>query len=317
MCAVREEQNMQVISVNVSEKKGTVKHPVPEIRIDRNGVVNDAHAGPWARQVSLLSQEIIAGFAAEVGRKVAPGEFAENITTQGVDLRKVAVLDRISVGGAELEVTQIGKKCHGKECAIFKEVGKCVMPAEGVFCRVISPGTVKAGDSIKVNERPLRIKVITLSDRASRGEYEDKSGPKIKELLDKFFAGKRWHLKLESIVIPDDSARLKSELVSARDNGADVIFTTGGTGVGPRDITPEVVVSLADKLIPGIMEHIRAKFGQNNPNALLSRSVAAVIGQTVVYALPGSVKSVEEYMPEILKTIEHLLFMLHGLDTHQ
>jgi len=159
--------------------------------------------------------------------------------------------------------------------------------------------------------------VITVSDRASRGEYEDKSGPRIKELLAEFFADKRWHLRIESTVVPDDSAGLKAELVSARDKGVDVVFTTGGTGVGPRDITPEVVTSLADKIIPGIMEHIRAKFGESNPNALLSRSVAAVLGQTVVYTLPGSVKSVDEYMPEILRTMEHLILMLHGLDTHQ
>jgi len=95
-----------------------------------------------------------------------------------------------------------------------------------------------------------------------------------------------------------------------------VIVTTGGTGIGPRDITPEVVTALCQKQIPGIMEHIRAKFGAANPNALLSRSVAGVAGRSQIYALPGSVRAVEEYLGEILKTLEHVLCMLHGLDVH-
>ena len=94
------------------------------------------------------------------------------------------------------------------------------------------------------------------------------------------------------------------------------MFTTGGTGVGPRDVTPDVVAALADKTIPGIMDAIRIKYGAAKPNALLSRSVAAVIRSTLVYTLPGSVRAVEEYMDEILKTLEHLIFTLHGLDLH-
>jgi molybdopterin adenylyltransferase len=91
-----------------------------------------------------------------------------------------------------------------------------------------------------------------------------------------------------------------------------VIFTTGGTGIGPRDITPEVVTEFSDKLVPGIMDHIRMKYGQTIPNALLSRSVAAVKDKTLIYTLPGSVKAVTEYMDEILKTIDHLFKMLNG-----
>ena len=96
----------------------------------------------------------------------------------------------------------------------------------------------------------------------------------------------------------------------------DAVFTTGGTGIGPRDITPDVIETMADRLIPGIMEHIRIQFGAEKPNALLSRSIAAVMGQTLVYALPGSVRAVSEYMGEILKTFEHALLMIHGIDAH-
>ena len=96
----------------------------------------------------------------------------------------------------------------------------------------------------------------------------------------------------------------------------DVVITTGGTGIGPRDITIETVRPLLDKEIPGIMEMIRIKYGQEKPNALLSRGIAGVMGQTLVYTLPGSVKAVDEYMTEILKTLQHLIYMLHGVDVH-
>ena len=95
------------------------------------------------------------------------------------------------------------------------------------------------------------------------------------------------------------------------------MFTTGGTGIGPRDFTPEVAKKLIEKEIPGIMENIRIKYGQLVPNALLSRGVAGIMGQTQLYCLPGSVKAVKEYMVEILKTLEHLIFMLYGIDTHK
>jgi molybdenum cofactor synthesis domain-containing protein len=306
----------EVVSVNLSEQKGTVKHPVAEIRIEPRGVAGDAHAGLWHRQVSLLSEEAIRTFAAQLGRALGPGEFAENVTTRGLDLQRVAPLDRLKAGAAELEVTQIGKECHGEGCAIFREVGKCVMPREGVFARVLRGGAVRPGDRVEHFPRALQIRILTLSDRAYAGEYEDRSGPRLKELLGAFFEGKRWHLALTTAVLPDDPARLRAELLQARQAEADVVFTTGGTGAGPRDITPDVVAPLCEKLLPGIMEHIRLKFGAQKPAALLSRSVAGVMGRTLVFTLPGSVRAVEEYLGEIRNVLEHLIYTVHGIDRH-
>jgi len=309
-------QTGAVVSVNVSEEKGTVKQPVPEGVVAEHGIEGDAHAGDWHRQVSLLATESIERFSREAGREIAPGEFAENVTTRGVDFLGIGVFDRIAIGAVSLEVTQLGKVCHGDACAIFREVGQCVMPKEGIFCRVLSGGAIRPGDEVVHTARPLRIEVITLSDRASRGVYEDRSGPRVVERLEEFFGQTRWHLEVERNVLPDDAATLRAELEAARDAGVDAVITTGGTGVGPRDVTPDVVAALADKLIPGIMEHIRVKYGADKPNALLSRSIAAILGGTVVYTLPGSVKAVDEYMGEILRTLEHVLVMVHGLDTH-
>lgn len=315
---------IKVVSVNISEEKGTVKRPTPEIVIDERGILNDAHAGAWHRQVSILSEELIEEFGAQAGRKIKPGEFAENVTIRGIALRSVAILDRFAAGASdssagrpagalELEVTQIGKECHGEACAIFREVGKCVMPKEGIFCRVIHGGKLRAGDSLTHCPKTLSATIITLSDRASRGEYEDRSGPLAEEMLKDFFKGRRWRLRTEKDLLPDSPDLLEQRLHARVEQGADIIITTGGTGVGPRDFTPEVVTPFCDKIIPGVMEHIRAKFGAQKPNALLSRGVAGVRGATLIYALPGSATAVREYMGEILATLEHLLLMVRGL----
>lgn len=308
--------NGTVISVNISREKGTIKHPVPQISLDCNGIAGDAHAGLWHRQVSLLGQEDIDFFVEEVKREIRPGEFAENITTSGINLGKAAILDRFRIGNTELEVTQIGKHCHGEDCAIYREIGNCVMPKKGLFCRVINNGQIKSGDCIEHIPRPLDILIVTLSDRAFAGVYSDRSGPRAKQILEEHFAEKRWHLRIDNTILADDAERLNEKLKEAIARRVDVILTLGGTGIGPRDITPEVVRALCDKVIPGIMENIRIKYGSQKPSALLSRSVAAVAGQTQIYALPGSVRAVEEYLMEILRTLEHTIFMLHSLDIH-
>ncbi len=307
---------IEVVSVNISEKKGTPKHPVDAIFIDEQGVVEDAHRGPWHRQVSLLSKESVDAFSARSKRAFQYGEFAENITLEGIDLSKVALLDRFRIGRVELEVTQIGKKCHGDGCAIFREVGQCIMPKEGLFCKVTVGGRVKPGQAVEYIETPLPILVVTLSDRASRGEYSDRAGLRVRELLENFFSNKHWHQKIETVIIPDDAEQLEKILRQTIQAGTKMVVTTGGTGIGPRDITPDVVLKISDMQIPGIMESIRVKYGMSNPNALLSRAVAAVASKTIIYAIPGSLKAVEEYMVEILKTFEHASFMLHGFDTH-
>jgi len=305
-----------VLSVNVSTEKGTVKRPVKSIELTQRGIEGDAHAGQWHRQVSLLSQESIDRFSTQVGREFTPGEFAENITTRGIDLSQVALLDQFGIGETHLEVTQIGKTCHPDGCAVFDQVGKCVMPKEGIFLRVLEGGAIEPDDTVSCYPHALSFCVITLSDRASRGEYEDRSGPRVIAILNDFFRHRRWRLGIEDYVLPDNPDELRSHLELARRDETDVVITTGGTGVGPRDVTPDVIAPLCDKLIPGVMEHIRFKYGQDKPNALLSRSIAGVMGRTLIYALPGSIRAVEEYMVEILKTLEHLVLTVHGIDPH-
>ncbi|MFH0896122.1 MAG: molybdenum cofactor synthesis domain-containing protein [Bacteroidota bacterium] len=306
----------KVISVNISEKKGTIKKPVPFIEINEEGVKNDAHSGPWHRQVSLLANESVEKFSKEANRKIAFGEFAENITTSGIVLHTSKPLDRIAIGDVILEVTQIGKECHGTSCAIFREVGNCVMPKEGIFCRVITGGKIKAEDELIFQPKVFRAVIITLSDRAFRGDYEDLSGPRVAEHLQNYFSEQNREFEFEHFIIPDESEKLESLVDYAVNADADILITTGGTGISQRDITPEVLLSLMDKELPGIMDFIRNKYGAQKMNALVSRSVAGTIAGTLVFALPGSVKAVNEYMNEINLMLGHLIAMINNLDTH-
>lgn len=162
----------------------------------------------------------------------------------------------------------------------------------------------------------IRFAVITLSDRASRGEYADLSGPAITSMIREFFNAKSIDTEIENVIIPDDPQRLKDLLVNFRTQGFEVIFTTGGTGLGSRDCTPDVVKPLLDKEIPGVMEMIRVKYGMNRPAALISRSIAGVMGNTLVYCVPGSLKGAAEYCREILPTILHSIKMILGIADH-
>jgi MOSC domain-containing protein YiiM len=140
----------KVVSVNISAKKGTRKKNVAQsCLLPEFGLQDDAHAGKWHRQVSLLAMESI-GKMVHLGLKVGPGDFAENITTQGLDLLKLPVGTRFRIGeNSLLEVTQIGKVCHTR-CAIYYQAGDCVMPKEGIFARVLQGGEIKVGDEIHV-----------------------------------------------------------------------------------------------------------------------------------------------------------------------
>ena len=229
--------NPEVISVNISEKKGTIKHPVEEITVNGTGVKDDAHSGDWHRQVSMLAMESVEKFSKEAKRKINFGEFAENITTQGIDLPKCHVFDRFRIGETELELTQIGKECHGASCAIFKEVGNCVMPKEGIFCRVLKPGKIKPGDRIVHIPKVLRVSIITLSDRASGGTYQDRSGPKIKEMLNSFFLEKNRRFEIDNVLIPDDADALRKLLVQHENTAAD-FFSPPGEPESGRGISP-------------------------------------------------------------------------------
>jgi molybdopterin adenylyltransferase len=302
-------------SLNLSENKGTVKRPVASVELTETGLMGDAHAGYWHRQVSMLGTESIRKACEQNKQQYGYGDFGENITTEGFDIYKAHILDRFRSENVLLEVTQIGKKCH-RGCEIMKTSGDCIMPVEGIFCRVLKSGKLQAGDVLEYIPKQYKIWIITLSDRAYHKIYKDKSGPLAAHLLKESFISRNYPVTVETVIIPDDEHLLVKTLKDAFDDMADIVVTTGGTGIGSRDITPDVVKRILDREIPGIMEFIRYKYGSENPNALLSRSIAGVAGKTLVYVIPGNVKAVNEYLSEIVKTIEHSFRMINGIDVH-
>ena len=308
-------EKFNVRSINISDRKGISKTPVNSAKfIAGHGIEGDSHAGPWNRQVTILSEEEIT--AADAGRGIAGfGSFAENLTVTGLNIHNVKLLDRFHLGDVILEVTQIGKVCHDN-CAIGKALGECIMPRLGVFTRVIAGGELTTGREGEYLPKIFKGMVITLSDRASRGEYDDLSGPVAKEALARFFEEWGYAFEIINLLIPDDSDKLTSALAMAVDGNADIVLTSGGTGLGPRDFTPEVTAAFCERQIPGVMEFIRTKYGSQFPNALVSRGIAGVKNNTLIYNLPGSPKAVKEYLDEIIPTLRHTFFMLHGIDIH-
>ena len=301
----------KVVAVCISEKKGTQKTAVPEIKLVPDwGIEGDAHAGKWHRQVSLLSLEKIEDFRKK-GAKVDFGDFGENIVIEGFDFKTLPVGTKFRIGDAVLKLTQIGKECHS-HCAIYHQVGDCIMPREGVFTEVIEGGAVKAGDTVEMIEadpkRAFTAAWITLSDKGAAGEREDKSGPLIGEILTE--AG---YEVVEGVLIPDSAYDLKANLMRLADQRqVNVIFTTGGTGFSPKDITPEATADVCERMTPGIAEAIRAYSMTKTPTAMLSRAVAGIRRETLIINLPGSPKAVRECLEFVLPPLEHGLEIMLG-----
>ncbi|MCG0274952.1 MAG: molybdopterin-binding protein [Thermosediminibacteraceae bacterium] len=295
----------KVVAVCISAKKGEKKKSVGKARLIENfGFEGDAHAGAWHRQVSLLAVESIEKMK-EKGLSVGPGDFAENITTEGIDLACLPVGTRLKISDVLLEVTQIGKECHSR-CAIFRQAGDCIMPREGIFARVLRGGVVSEGDEIKV--MPLiRVGILTASDRGARGEREDKSGKVIEEMIETINGRVE-----EYAVVPDDLEAIKSSLIAMCEKGLDLVLTTGGTGLSPRDNTPEATLAVVEKVVPGIAEAMRYKSLEKTPHAMLSRGLAGIRGKTLIINLPGSPKAVRENLEVVLPAIPHAVELLNG-----
>ena len=144
------DQRAIIRAVCISEQKGQQKHPVDSVVLrPHHGIVGDAHAGDWHRQVSLLSKESVDTMQAKVAVPLLPGAFAENILCEGIQLRALPIGTRLRVGTALCEITQIGKECHA-DCAIRRQAGDCVMPREGVFAVVLEAGEARPGDEVSV-----------------------------------------------------------------------------------------------------------------------------------------------------------------------
>lgn len=305
----------KVIAVCISQRKGTQKKNVHRAEFIADfGIKEDAHAGKWHRQVSLLSYDKIKEFK-DKGADIEDGAFGENLIVEGIDFRSLEIGTRFQCNEVVLELTQIGKECH-TGCEIYKIMGDCIMPREGVFARVLKGGMIQEGDECIVLERTeskktvekLRVAIITSSDSSFAGEREDVSGPTIRRIVTEY-----GFEVVHETILQDDLIMLCDEMKYICDhNLADLILTTGGTGFSQRDVMPEATQKIAERMAPGIPEAMRAYSMQYTKRAMLSRATCAIRKSTLILNLPGSPKAVEECLTYVITELEHGLRILIG-----
>ncbi len=298
----------KITAVCLSREKGTAKENIGCCRLIENyGLEGDAHAGS-KRQVSLLSAERVSEAEKKSGLTFEPGAFGENILATGIDFKTLPIGTLLKAGNVELEITQIGKKCH-QGCAIQNSTGKCIMPVEGVFAKVIKGGLISIGDEIKIIEkRNFTAAILVSSDRSYEGIREDKSTPVMKEML-----SSNGFEVIDKVLVPDERHIIEEKLIKlCNEKAPDLILTSGGTGLSPRDCMPEATLAVSDKNVPGIAEAIRAYSMNITKRAMLSRAVSVMRGKTLIINLPGSPKAVRECLDFLLPELEHGILIMRG-----
>jgi len=297
-----------VFSVNIGEKKGEIKKPVDKIELIENyGALGDCHAEKGInKQVSLLSWERMNEefFCLKEKIDIKPGIFAENITTEKIDLRKLKIKDKLKINEVIIEISEIGKKCH-IYCEIYKKVGKCIMPKEGIFGKVLKGGIIKKGDTIEVIPK-IEVGILTISDGCYKGERIDESGKYLKEKLEK----NGWNV-IKYEIVPDEKEMIEKKLIDFCEL-TDLILTTGGTGFGKRDVTPEATKNVIEKEVPGIPEILRIKTYEKSKFSVLSRGISGIRNETLIINLPGSLKGVCDCFEIIVDLIVHSIEMIRG-----
>lgn len=298
----------KITAVCISERRGMRKNFVESARfVTEFGIDGDGHAGDWHRQVSFIGQAEVDEFKA-LGAKVTAGAFGENIIAEGFRFKDLPIGTRLRSGQVFFEVTQIGKECHS-HCAIYQQVGDCIMPREGIFARVLHGGEIKVGDALELAEKiPLDAAIITVSDRGFHGlRDEDTSGDKCEAFLKS--AG---YEIFQRATVPDVKKLIVDKLNELADFGVGLVLTTGGTGFSIRDVTPEATLEVCTRMAPGIAEAMRAESLKITGRAMLSRAVAGICKRTLIVNLPGSPKAVAECLKVVLPQLQHGIEILRG-----
>lgn len=295
-----------VVAVSVSPEKGGPKSNVSSANVIKGeGLEDDAHAGTENRHVSILCMDSMQRARAN-GYSVFSGDFAENLTIDTLVHTDFEVNDLLQIDDVLLRVSQLGKKCHSG-CAIFKKIGDCVMPREGIFAVVLRGGTIKEGSHATLC-KSLGTAIVVVSDSTAAGIREDTSGPALEEMLPSIPAR-----LIEKTAVPDDVGQVTSVLEKLTERqDIQLILTTGGTGLGPRDVTPESTRMVLQKELPGIPEAMRALGMKKTKRAILSRGTAGSANGSLIVNLPGSRKGATESLEAVSNVLHHACCMIAG-----
>ena len=312
-------QTGRVAAVCASSMRGTAKTPLPAARlIEGSGVEGDAHAGRADRQVSILSSESLERMrsAARDPSLVVHGCCGENLDLDGVAIRsllpgvllEIVPSDR-QAASVLLRVTEMGKpERKGSADAV---IPGNLFPGEGAFAEVARGGTVTPGDSVRFareGDPGFNFGVMVVSDSCARGEREDGSGPLAIQLL-----RERGLTPARYAVVADEMESIRLLLSRWCDDGSvDLVVTSGGTGVAPRDVTPEATLSVLEREVRGIPELIRAESARETSTACLSRAVAGLRSGTLVINLPGSMTAVRQALGIVAPFLDHALLKASG-----
>ena len=299
-----------LISVNLGKIRGVPKHPIDEgILTPEWGLKGDAHGGDWDRQISLFPIETLALVPRNVRESFEENAYSENLTLEGIPPEKLRPGTILRIGEAQIKILEIGKPSFEPP-----ESGRpYIVSREGRFGRILKEGRVKSGDWVEIVKEgepapdAPRLALVTLSDKGAKGEREDISG--------KFLTWYATRLGAEilfSTIIPDEKQQIKKALFRGIDEKADLILTTGGTGLAPRDVTPDATLEVIDRQVPGFAEAMRMESLKKTPHALASRAVSGIAGKTLIINLPGSPKAVAECMEVIFPALKHAIEKLRG-----
>lgn len=310
----RQETMGRVEALCVSKKKGEKKTLLKSARFVADyGIDDDAHAGAWHRQVSLLNAEDIDVMRSKGLPNLKPGDFAENVILSGIRLAELGLGSKLRLSDeVELSVTQIGKVCH-TPCAIHFQTGDCIMPRLGVFARVLKGETVSVGDNADVLQiiprRVFQVVILTISDRCARNDATDTAGPSVAKQLQENINANIYRME----TIPDDCEKITSRFKHYCDgHSIDLVISVGGTGFATRDVTPEAVSKVIERPTPGLDEAMRRVSHGKTPHAMLSRSVSGIRGSTLIVSLPGSERAAVENLQVIIPALKHGLAKLRG-----
>ncbi len=299
----------KVVAVSISKKKGTRKSNINKAKFRAEfGIIGDAHAGNWHRQVSFLAEESIERMK-RLGLSVKSGDFAENITTKGIDLHKLKVGDKLIINDVVFIISQKGKICHHK-CAIYHMAGDCIMPKEGIFAIVKNDGIVSAGDKIFYEEKSgFSVAVITLADKRRRGEKEDALGLKIKEYIESGLETSFVRCEM----IPNERENLERVLVDFCDlQQFDLIITNSSNGASSGRIVKDVIGKVIEKELPDFGGAERMSSFYKTHHAIVSGVLIGTRGDSLIVGLTGSLTGAIESFELIFGSIPHVMKSCRG-----